>query len=277
MCGDKPCTECYMLDPEAPIPMDPCPSVDSSTGPLLLDPSLHATDFAIAEMLLSIGIQVDPTFNLTICLFCWFPISYQSAHPSYISNHKPVMRPHSSIPPRDETDRMLLQLKANQTKPIFPRPIPSILGLEMFNTVKCQIPWYLSTFVFFDRRRFNEHCLECHHGAQRVFAKVKAHKLCNMHTTQQMVEVILTTTTSPELLLDDLEKKLSPLQLCALPDVFQPSSKECSKGTLFAPLGWGHLLVAVCIRDLQGTVITLPILDPYNCYGSIHLTVSWWT
>ena len=150
MCEDKPYTERDTLldmdvDPEIPIPADLSPSADSSTVPLLLGPSSHATDSAAAETLLSMGIQVDPTFNLTICLFCRLPISYQSAHPHYISNHKPAMHPRSSIPPRDEIDRMLLQLKADQPKPVFPRPIPPIPGLEVFDAVKCQIPGCPST------------------------------------------------------------------------------------------------------------------------------------
>ena len=156
------------MDPKTPIPVDLCPSVDSSTVPLLLGPSSHAMDFAVAETLLSMGIQVNPTFNLTICLFCQLPIPYQSTHPHYISNHKPAIHRHSSIPPRDEINRMLLQLKANQPKPVFPRLIPPIPGLEVFDTVKCQIPGCPSTPVFSDRRRFNKHCVECHHGAQRV-------------------------------------------------------------------------------------------------------------
>ena len=84
-----------------------------------------------------------------------------------------------------------------------------------------------------------------------------------------MVEVILTTATGPESLADDLEKKLSSLQLYALPDVFQPSSNERSKGTLFAQLGWDHLLVAIRICDLWSTITTTPASDPYN-----HLALS---
>ena len=93
MCEDEPYTECHMLldmdvDPEMPIAAELCPAVDSSTAPLPLDPSSATTRSAIAETLLSMGIQVDPMFQLTICLFCRLPINYLSAHPHYISNHK---------------------------------------------------------------------------------------------------------------------------------------------------------------------------------------------
>ncbi|KAF8546468.1 hypothetical protein OG21DRAFT_1491176 [Imleria badia] len=83
------------VDPEVPT------TADSSTAPPLPDPLFAATDSAIPKTLLSMGIQVDPTFNLMICLFCQLPIYYLSAHPHYISNHKPAMHSHSSIPSRE--------------------------------------------------------------------------------------------------------------------------------------------------------------------------------
>jgi len=166
---------------------------------------------------------------------------------------------------------MLLKLKADQLKPVFLKPISPIPGLEMFDAVKCQIPRCPSPFVFSDQRRFNEHCAEHHHGVRKVSSKVKAHKLSNMRATQQMVEVIPPTSACPQSLMNDLEDKLSSLQLYALLQVFQPSSNECSKGTLFAQLGWDHLLVGICICDLRGTVATPPDLD---CYNRLTLSVQ---
>ncbi|KAF8545692.1 hypothetical protein OG21DRAFT_1528315, partial [Imleria badia] len=244
------------VDPEVPT------AADSSTAPLLLDPMSAATDSAIAKTLLAMGI------NLTICLFYQLPIYYLSAHTHYISNHKPATHSRSCIPSREEVNRMLLQLKADHPSTVFPRPMPQIPGLKIFNTVKCEIPRCHSPFVFSDRRRFNEHCAKHHDGIPRVSSNVKAHKLSNMRTAQQMVEIIPSptiTTTCPESLVDDLEAQLSSLQLYALPDVFQPSFNERSKGALFAQLGWDHLLVAIRIHDLRSTVTIPPASDPYNC------------
>ncbi|KAF8548108.1 hypothetical protein OG21DRAFT_1489661 [Imleria badia] len=107
-----------------------------------------------------------------------------------------------------------------------------------------------------------------------------------MHTAQQMVDIIpsptTTTTTCPESFVDNFEERLSSLQLYALPDVFQPSSTKCSKGALFAQLGWNHFLVVVHIRDLQSIITIPPASDPYNCltlsiqkyYSSISPLIS---
>lgn len=242
-------------DHEMPNVANPCPIVGLQPP----SPPQHSQPASIRlgseKTLLSMGIQVDPTFNLTICLFCRLPIPYLSAHPHYLSNHKPAKHSPSCIPSKEEVDRMLLELKADQQKPVAPGPITPIPGLEIFEAVKCQVPSCVCPYVFSNKRRFNEHCSEFHPNVMRVSSKVNAHKLSNMRAMQQMVEVIVTTTPPQQSLADDLEEQLSSMQLYALPEVFQPSSNERSKGTLFAQLGWDHLLIGVRIADLRRLVI----------------------
>ena len=247
---------------------------DSFAAPLPLDPSTGPTLSVLSKTLSSLGIRVDPIFNLTICLFCKLPINYLAAHPHYISNHKPPMHPRSCIPSKDEIDGILLQLKADCQKPVAPGPIHPIPGLEIFDALKCQIPGCTSPFVFSDKRRFNEHCVIFHKNVDRLSSKVKAHKLSNMRTAQQMVEIIPISTPNQESLVDDLERQLASFPLYSLPDVFLPSSNERSKGALFAQLGWDQLLVGVRIGDLRATVTTPPDSDP--CSRLVSMVQSYY-
>ena len=251
---------------------------DSFATSLPLDQLTGLTVSVLSKTLSSLGIRVDPIFNLTICLFCQLLINYLTTHPHYISNHKPSMHPCSCIPSKDEIDEILLQLKADHLKPVAPGPIYPIPGLEIFDALKCQISGCTSPFVFSDKRRFNKHYVIFHKNANRLSSKVKGHKLSNMCTAQQMVEIIPTSTPNQESLVDNLERQLASFPLYSLPNIFLPSSNERSKDALFAQLGWDQLLVGVHISDLQATVTTPKDSDPCSCLISMvqsyHASIS---
>ncbi|KAI9452391.1 hypothetical protein HD554DRAFT_827680, partial [Boletus coccyginus] len=69
-----------------------------------------------------------------------------------------------------------------------------------------------------------------------------------------MVEVNDIPMPPPESLINEVEKYLSTTQLYTITDVFQPSSNQRAKGTIFAQVGWDELLVGVNICDLRKTV-----------------------
>ncbi|KAH0825908.1 hypothetical protein J3R83DRAFT_7662 [Lanmaoa asiatica] len=256
---DTPTVQC----PASPnLATSPLPYVDMEvdltpcTAPM--DLSRPPPDPSTSEKLLSLGLCVDPRFRLTICLLCSSPIDYRYAHAHLLDSHKLPAEFRPSFPPKDELQKMLVDLNAHRIESVFPGPISPIPGLTIVDAIKCTVPQCQSLVVFSGQRRFNEHCKRDHPdipSVQRTSSPVKAHFLGRFRAVRQMVEVNDVLMPTPEPLVNDVEKYLSSVQLYALSDVFQPSTNERAKGTIFAQIGWDQLLIGVGIRDLRKTVV----------------------
>jgi hypothetical protein len=158
---------------------------------------------------------------------------------------------------------MLIQLHASQPNHVFAGPIAPISGVSVVDAYKCTITNGTCDAVFSDKKRFNEHCWTSHGGIpaqHRAFSVVKAQPLHSEHNHTYLVEVIYAPSPSSAALVEEIEVVLSSSEFYSVLDVFQPSSNQRTKGTVFAQLGWDQLLVGVSI--LQSTVVSPKEFEP---------------
>ena len=228
-------------------------------------PMADSTAGSVSEQLLTLGLKVDPTHRFTICLPCAHSIHYASAHTHVLRQHKQPPQLKSTLPSKERLIEMLVQLHADKPNRVFSEPISPISGVSVVDAYKCTISNCACTAVFSDKRRFNEHC-QVSHGdisvQHRAFSLVKAQPLRSESNHTFLVEVTYAPPLSSGPLVDEIEARLSASQFYSVADVFQPSSNQRTKGTLFAQLGWDQLLVGVSICSLRRTVASPKESEP---------------
>lgn len=102
--------------------------VDVSSFPPLKHSTLPS-DCWITNHLSACGLQVDPTYRLTICMQCHAVIDYSHAYSHLLSKHKPPLHSKNKFPTRETLTKMLVKLNAHQVRSVFPGPISPIGGL----------------------------------------------------------------------------------------------------------------------------------------------------
>ena len=276
-CPEHVTLETMDVDPEASDlghshDMDSFPSsMDTVPSYLEVDWTARATSIAcqpspvpdpsVSQRLLSWGLQVDPRFRLTICIWCQSPVPYRYAHGHLLSSHKLPSHAQRSTPTAAELEEMLVSLGADQALSVFPGPISPIPGVAIVDALKCTIAGCQSLVVFSDQRRFREHCQRDHPNLHRSKSSVKAHALGKFCGLRQMVELTDAPPSSFVPLFNKVQEYIEAKQLHKLSDVFQPTVNARLKGTIFAQVGWDQLLVGVNIRDLRDTVVTPTAAD----------------
>ncbi|KAH0834630.1 hypothetical protein J3R83DRAFT_10133 [Lanmaoa asiatica] len=238
----KPQAPMHHLTPSS----QPQPSSDPTTQPPVppTSPSPHETSLSSEALasLASLGLQVDPTYRLIICVECKVPIKYEHTYGHLHTNHR--QQPRSSFPSKLELENMLVSLNAHDPLSVFPGPISPIPGILVVDAVKCTVVGCSHPSVFSDSRRFREHCQNHHPNAARSYTTVKAHPLGhNIH--RQLIEVTHVIVPPSGSLLSDMEAHVDSIQLYKTSDVFQPLFNARMKGSLFAQVGWDGLLVNV--------------------------------
>ncbi|KAH0827766.1 hypothetical protein J3R83DRAFT_3380 [Lanmaoa asiatica] len=186
---------------------------------------------ALASLAL-LGLQVDPTYHLIICIECKVPIKYEHTYSHLHMNHQ--QQPRSSFPSKLELKNMLVSLNAHNPLSIFPGPISPIPGILVVDAVKCTVVGCSHPSVFSNCRRFREHCQNHHPNAVRSYTTVKAHLLGhNIHW--QLIKVMHVIVPPSGSLLSDVEAHVDSIQLYKTSDVFRLGWFACQCEPARAP------------------------------------------
>jgi hypothetical protein len=212
-----------------------------------------------SERLLQLGIRVDPTHRLTICLDCGIIVDHVQ-----IYRHKKNKHPASqgtyarrALPPKEELMQWLIQLGADRPVPILHGPVSAIEGVLIgYDGLKCGVLGCTSRRVFRDARRFNEHCAVEHrsiHVKNRCYTTVPYHQIGVLHSEMVLVEVLEGSINpiSPELA--DIMSHASQIGLYAMNSTYSKPSNLRSRGALFSQTNWERCIESVDLKVLRPT------------------------